>query len=249
MDTQGKNILITGGAKGIGFIAAKTLINKGSNVGITDIDELTLKSAKSILGDKVWTKVSDVSNMENCKNTIDEFCYKFGYIDILVNNAAFIYNSPLISVLGGVKIHDTDAWLRVVNTNLNGVFYLTSLCVEKMLKKRVQGLIINMSSVCANGNPGQSAYSASKAAVEAATKSWAKELSAFNIRFACVAPGYVETETTLSILTDSVKKDIQNKIPLRRFAKVDEVIDSLLFIIGNDYFNGKVLSLDGGLVI
>ena len=249
MKIKGKNILITGGAKGIGFSTAKYLLSCGANIGITDIDEESLNKAIKELGDNFWWQISDVSKIDQCKTTVEDFCNNFGTIDVLINNAAIIYNGPLISIFGGLKLHDPEIWSKIIDTNLNGAFYLTSFCVEQMLKKRTSGLIINLSSICANGNPGQSAYSASKAALEAATKSWAKELGGFNLRFACIAPGFTETDTTLNIISESVRKDIQNRIPLKRLAQIDEIVNGIVFIIQNNYFNGKVLSLDGGVVL
>ena len=249
MEIKGKNVLISGGAKGIGFATAKYLLSSGANVGITDIDENSLKIATNEVEENIWWQISDVSNIQQCKSAIVDFCEKVGPIDILINNAAIIYNSPLINIMGGLKLHDMVSWDKIIDTNLNGPFYLTSFAVEQMIKNRTKGLVINLSSICANGNPGQSAYSASKAGLEAATKSWAKELGVFNLRFACIAPGYTETDTTMNSITEGMKKEMQNKIPIRRMAHIEEIVNGVSFIIQNDYFNGKTLSLDGGMVI
>jgi len=248
MDIKGKNILITGGANGIGQLLTEKFVEKGANVGIIDIDEAKLLLLKQQY-DNLWVRSCDISNSKEVEQTIDEFFNIYDQIDILINNAAFIYNSPLINLFGGFKKHSIEMWDNVIATDLNAVFYTTVNVVEKMLKKRTKGLILNVSSVCANGNPGQGAYSAAKAGVEALTVAWAKELGAMGIRWAAIAPGYVETDTTMNSLSESRIKEIKNKTPLRRFSKPDEIYEGIEFIIKNDFFNGKMLQLDGGLII
>jgi len=130
---------------------------------------------------------------------------------------------------------------------LNGVFYMTSHAVRKMVEQRRRGLIINISSICAAGNLGQSAYSASKAAVNALTVTWAKELGPFGIRVAGVAPGFTRTDTTINSMSESVLNDWKSKTPSRRIADPLEIVEGILFIIRNDFFNGRILELDGGL--
>jgi len=248
MDIKGKNILITGGANGIGQFLTEKFVKKGANVGVIDIDETGLFDLKQRY-DGLWIKTCDISNPVEVEKSVDEFFNKYDQIDILINNAAFIYNSPLINLFGGFKKHSIEMWNKVIATDLNAVFYTTVNVVEKMLKKRTKGLIINVSSVCANGNSGQGAYSAAKAGVEALTVAWAKELGAMGIRWAAIAPGYVETDTTMNSLSESKIKEIKNKTPLRRFSKPEEILQGVEFIINNDFFNGKTLQLDGGLII
>jgi 3-oxoacyl-[acyl-carrier protein] reductase len=127
------------------------------------------------------------------------------------------------------------------------VFYVTSNVVEKMILNKERGLIINISSISAQGNMGQSAYSASKAAVEALTKTWSKELGMFKIRCACIAPGFMDSPSTRESLSENMLSKWQKSIPIGRLGELDELLSAVEFIIRNDYFNGKVLALDGGL--
>ena len=118
-----------------------------------------------------------------------------------------------------------------------------------MVRRRIKGLIINVSSICAQGNIGQSAYSASKAGLEAMTHVWAKELNPMGIRCCCLAPGFVDTVGAKQALNSSTLESWISQVPLKRLATIDELVDGMLFLIQNDFFNGKVLNLDGGLRI
>jgi len=155
----------------------------------------------------------------------------------------------LISISGEIKRHDLELWNKIISVNLTSVFIVSSYVAEYMIKKRTKGLIINVSSVSSNGNAGQSAYSAAKAGVIALTKTWAKELNGLGIRVASISPGFTRTDTLLSIMNEKLISEWSKKIPLRRMAQPSEIADGILFIIHNDYFNGKTLELDGGLIV
>jgi 3-oxoacyl-[acyl-carrier protein] reductase len=118
-----------------------------------------------------------------------------------------------------------------------------------MVSKRQKGVIINISSISAKGNAGQSAYSAAKAAINALTVTWSKELGMFGIRCNAIAPGFFDTDSTHQELDESKLKAYQKNTPVGRLGKTDEIVDAIEFIIGNDYYNGSILELDGGLVI
>jgi 3-oxoacyl-[acyl-carrier protein] reductase len=118
-----------------------------------------------------------------------------------------------------------------------------------MVKNRTRGVVVNVSSICASGNLGQGAYSAAKAGVEALTVTWAKELALWGIRVVGVAPGFAKTETTLHSMTPVTLKEWEKHTPLGRMAEPKEVVSGILFVIENDFFNGRTLQLDGGLRI
>ena len=248
MEIKGKNVIVTGGAKGIGKLLTLELFKHGANIGVIDTDEENLNQLERE-NKCVFCKTCDVSNYKQVELTIEEFFNEFKSIDVLINNAAYIFNSPLINVFSGFKKHSVESWNKVINTDLNSVFYTSVNVIEKMIKTRTKGLVVNVSSICANGNPGQSAYSAAKAGIEALTISWSKELGPFGIRIAGIAPGYIETQTTIDSISESVAKEIKSKTPLKRFGQTDEIVNGIVFIIKNDFFNGKMLQLDGGLVI
>ena len=249
MEIKDKKIIITGGVKGIGKSLLDKLIEEGAMVGVFDIDKKGLDSLKKTYRD-VFCKVCDVANYEQVKTSVDEVFKEFKQIDVLVNNAGVLFSLPLVSITpDGIKKHDLDAWNKVISTNLSSIFYVTVNVVEKMILNRTKGVIVNISSVSSSGNAGQSAYSAAKAGVNALTATWAKELSLLGIRVVGIAPGYTETESTRHVMSESALKDVISKVPLRRLGKPDEIADGIIAIIKNDFFNGKVLELDGGLVI
>jgi len=249
MNLKDKNVIVTGGAHGIGKYLVEKLVKEGAIVGVFDIDIEALNMLKED-NPGIHCRVCDVSDSEQAQESVEEFYNQHKRIDVLVNNAAFIYNSLLVSLaMGGVKKHNIDMWDKVIATDLSSVFYITVNVVEKMLLNRTRGVIVNVSSICASGNAGQSAYSAAKAGVNALTVTWAKELSPLGIRVAGIAPGFTETEMTIQSIGENVLKDWVKKVPLRRLATPSEIADGILFIIKNDFFHGKILELDGGLRI
>jgi len=249
MELPGKNAIVTGAANGIGKCLAERLADEGVNVGAFDMDmpglERLARESKLI---RHWR--CNICNSWETAICVNDFYQRFGTIDILVNNAAIVRNSPLVSFWkGGIKKHDIVLWDNVISTNLSGMFYMTLAAVDKMAQKRTKGVVVNVSSVAATGNAGQGAYSAAKAGVEAATLAWARELSALRIRVAGIAPGFTNTQTTRDSLSGKHLGSWIKRTPSRRLAEPSEIVDGILFIIRNDFFNGKILRLDGGLVI
>ncbi|MCL4127296.1 UNVERIFIED_CONTAM: hypothetical protein GTU68_056681 [Idotea baltica] len=117
-----------------------------------------------------------------------------------------------------------------------------------MIMTRTKGVIINISSISARGNAGQSAYSAAKAGLESMTVVWAKELGSFGIRCVAVAPGFMNTESTNDAVTQEVLDHVKKETPIRRLGKAEDIADAVKFVIQSDYMNGKTLQIDGGLV-
>ena len=249
MNLQNRTVIITGGARGIGNILMEKIVKEGATVGVFDINAEALSTLKNKYP-SVFCMECNVADYKQVEDSVNEFYEKYKKIDVLVNNAGIIYNSPLIGIRPeGIKKHDVDMWEKVLKTDLSSVFYMTVNVVEKMISKRTKGVIVNISSVCASGNAGQTAYSAAKAGVNALTATWAKELSLYGIRVVAVAPGYSETESTREAMNEAVLKDIIARVPLRRLGKAEEIADGIIAVIKNDLFNGKIVELDGGLVI
>jgi len=146
-------------------------------------------------------------------------------------------------------MHGLEEWDKVISSNLTSVFLVSRRVAEKMVRTRTKGVIVNISSISAKGNVGQSAYSAAKAGVEAMTAVWAKELAPYGIRVAAVAPGFVGTDSTRTVLSESVLAETISRVPLRRLGEAGEIAKAVMFILDNDFFHGKVLSVDGGLRI
>lgn len=249
MNINEKKVIVTGGVRGIGNCLVDKLIKEGARVGVFDIDVEGLSDLRKS-NEKIFCVECDVTNFEQVEASVDRFYKEFQKIDVLVNNAGMLYSSPLVSVTtGGTKKHDIDMWNKVISTDLSSVFYVTVNVAEKMLLKRTKGVIVNVSSVSASGNSGQTAYSAAKAGVNALTATWAKELSLLGIRVVGVAPGYTDTASTRQVMNEEVLKNVIKKVPLRRLGKTEEIAEGIMSAIRNDFFNGKILEIDGGLVL
>lgn len=249
MDLRGKKVIVTGGVRGLGLCMVEALIAREALVTVFDINTQGLDELRARY-DAVHCVECDLADYEQVKTAVDQYYAEFGAPHALVNNAGILYSAPLVKIsMTGIEKHDAGMWNKVLSTNLSSVFYMTACVAEKMVSSRTKGVIVNISSISASGNIGQSAYSAAKAGVNALTATWAKELSVMGIRVAAVAPGFTETESTKEALSDSVLQEIVKKIPLRRLGKPQEIAQGVISVIENDFFNGKVFELDGGLVI
>lgn len=249
MDARGKKVIVTGGVRGLGQAMVTKLISKGARVTVFDLDVDGLNGLRKQQPD-VNCVECDVSSYEQVAAATTRYHEEFGAADVLINNAGVLYSAPLVKITAsGVERHDVRMWDKVLAADLSSVFYMTACVAEKMVATRTRGVIVNISSVAASGNVGQSAYSAAKAGVNALTATWAKELSLMGIRVAAVAPGFTETESTKQALSEAVLQETVKKVPLRRLGKPEEIAEGVLCVIENDFFNGKVLELDGGLII
>ncbi len=249
MDITGKNIIVTGGANGIGYRLVLDLLQEGANVCVIDIDQARLADLAS-QRDRVITVDCDLTHALEVEACIESIFSKWQCIDILVNNAGVLHSSPLVSFSpDGIKKHLLGDWDKIISANLSSVFYITVCVAEKMLLKRTRGVIVNISSISANGNAGQTAYSAAKAGVNALTATWSKELGMFGIRTVGISPGFINTESTHKILRESAIKTITDKVPLRKLGEVHDISSGIISVIKNDFINGKVIEIDGGLTI
>lgn len=248
MQLDSKTCIVTGGASGFGLEIVRQLLAENACPIVLDVNAENLEQVAFQF--KVPIFNCDVTNEEQIKRVISEITSTHGKIDVLVNNVGILFSSPLVSFSAtGLAGHDSSMWEKVLSTNLSSAFYVSKNVVEAMLKKRVKGVIVNISSISANGNAGQSAYAAAKAGLEALTKVWAKELPPLGIRCFGVAPGFCDTESTHAAMTDQNLQQIVARVPLKRLGKPAEVAAFVIAGIKNDYMNGKILEIDGGLVL
>lgn len=248
MEIAGSKILITGGGRGIGNFLANGLLDRAAGIIIADRDEVLLNGLPD--HDKLLKYPCDLTDPQAVESLVRTIFEKDGGVNVCINNAGIIHSEPLVNFLSKEeKKHSLTNWQKVMDINLNAVFYVSSNIAEQLMVRRQKGLIINISSISAQGNMGQSAYAASKAAVEALTSTWSKELAMFKIRCACIAPGFFDTPSTRESLSENMLSKLQKAVPLARLGELNELLSAVEFIITNEYFNGKVLSLDGGLVI
>lgn len=173
-------------------------------------------------------------------------------LDIIINNAGMLHSAPLANFLNKDEsrfAQAASAWQHVISANLSSAFYVTQIAADHMLRQRRKGVIINMSSVSAKGNAGQSAYSASKAGLNALTQVWAKELGPMGIRCVAIAPGYIDTPSTRNAVSAAQLELITSKIPLGHLGEIQHILQAVSFAIENDYVSGTVLEIDGGLLV
>ena len=242
-----KVAFITGGSRGIGKEVATKFAENGYNIVINYVSDKTnveqLRNEWESKGVKTLILKADVTKIEEVENVVKTAIDTIGKIDVLVNNAGITRDNLLMRM-------SEEEFDKVIETNLKGTFIVTKAVTKYMMKKR-SGSIINLSSVVGvAGNAGQCNYSASKAGVIGFTKSVAKELASRNIRANAVAPGFIETDMT-AVLSDAVKENIHNQIPLKRMGTAKEVAN-LIYFLGSDessYITGQVINIDGGMVM
>ena len=243
---EGKNILITGGSRGIGKSIVEVLFNNGANVGFTfsSSESAANEIAKNLnsSSQKCIAYKSDASKLDQCENLVESFLNDFETIDVLINNAGITKDNLLMRM-------SEDDFNKVMEVNLKSVFNMTKACQRVFLKNR-KGSIINMSSVVGvKGNAGQSNYAASKAGIIGFSKSIAQELGSRSIRCNVIAPGFIKTEMTDN-LSDSIIESWTENIPLKRPGESNDVANLCLFLASDlsSYITGQVINVDGGLL-
>jgi len=244
---KGKNAIVTGGSRGIGKAIALELAQNGANIIInyTSNQEAAEKTVKEIqqLGVRALAICCDVRDADAIKKMINRIEEDFDTMDILVNNAGITRDNLLLRM-------KEEEWQQVMDVNLKGVFLCTKAVIRKMIKQK-QGKIINISSVVGvTGNAGQANYSASKAGVIGFTKSIAREVSTKGINVNAIAPGFIDTNMT-AVLSEDIKENLLNNIPLKRFGKPEDVANLVVFLSSDksNYITGEVIKVDGGMAI
>lgn len=246
-DLTGKNVLVTGGTRGIGRAIVESFALAGARVAFTyrsssdeaEIVRMRLEKA----GADVLVFQGNAADMSSAEEAVNGVVEAWGSIDVLVNNAGVTKDGLML------RMKEED-WDVVIGTNLKSVFNFCKAAYRPMMKQR-GGKIVNLSSIVGViGNPGQTNYSASKAGIIGFTKSLAKELGSRGVNVNAVAPGYVETDMT-STLPDAAREAMLNAVVLGRVATPQDVANAVLFLSSpaSDYITGHVLHVDGGLAM
>ena len=241
-DLKNRVAVVTGGAQGFGLAITERFLDAGANVVIWDIDENATKEAiDKIKSEHLSHQIVDVTNFEIVNKNLEEVEKKYGKIDIFVNNAGITGMNATLAE------YPLDEWKKVMNLNLNSVFYCCKAVVPFMLKNDY-GRIVNIASIAGKeGNPNASAYSTSKAGVIGLTKSLGKELAQKNIAVNCVTPAAAKTRI-FDQMTEEHINYMLSKIPRNKFAKVEELASLVTWLASeeNSFSTAAVFDLSGG---
>jgi 3-oxoacyl-[acyl-carrier protein] reductase len=242
--------VVTGAASGIGRCLALELARGGAAVFAGDMNDAglrTLEEEAAELTGSLATGRVDISLEPSVRAFVEEAGKRLGGINVLVNNAAVLLDGLLVKRDGKwTRKLPLAQWKRVVDTNLTGSFLTAREVGAVMLESGGPGLIVNLSSVFRWGNEGQTAYAASKGGLDAVTRTWAMELASSGIRVAGIAPGLIDTPILDNIAPDT-RATLEQRIPVGRIGRPEEIWLALKFIIECEYFNGSILEVDGGL--
>jgi 3-oxoacyl-[acyl-carrier protein] reductase len=238
---KGRSAVVTGGASGIGLAAAKRIAAEGGKVMIWDVDAGRIGTAKAQVGPGTFGIVVDVTDPAAVETAAKTSEQHLGHIDILICSAGIAgRNAPVID-------YPIDEWKRIFDINVHGLFYANRF-IAALMKKRGYGRIVNLASIAGKeGNPTASAYSASKAAVIALTKSLGKELATHDISVNCITPAAAKT-AIFDQLTQEHIDYMLAKIPRARFVDVGEIAALAAFCASQEcsFTTGAVFDISGG---
>lgn len=240
-----KVVVVTGGSRGIGAQIVKTLANENYKVilNYNNSKEQAEKIQQELLeqGNEIEIIKADVSKREEIEKLIQFAINKFNKIDVLINNAGISQEGLFTDVT-------EEEWQKIINTNLNSVFYCNQQALKYMIPEQ-QGCIINISSIW--GETGAScevAYSTTKAAINGMTKALAKEVGPSNIRVNAIAPGIIDTDMNRN-LTNEELEQIKEQIPLNKIGKALDIAKCVKWLIEDEYTTGQIISINGGWYI
>ena len=240
---KNKTALVTGASGGIGGAIAAALHKQGAKVCITGTNESKLTSINKNSSMAYSQIICNLNEREELKSLVGNVEKEIGNIDILVNNAGITKDQLAIRMTD-------DIWDDVLETNLYASFYLSKSVMRNMMRKKF-GRIIQISSIVGyTGNPGQSNYVASKAALVGMTKSLALEVASRNITVNCIAPGFIKTSMT-DALSEEQKNKLLEKIPSQKFGLPEDIAAAAVYLASDEasYINGSTIHLNGGLAM
>ncbi|MDP2340657.1 MAG: 3-oxoacyl-ACP reductase FabG [Deltaproteobacteria bacterium] len=239
---QGKRVLITGAAGGIGRATAQRFHEEGARLLLCDLRPLESTELKPLFPDRMDYVAADIATSAGLAAL--EAAIKDGGVDVLVNNAGITKDKSALKL-------SVEDWDQVLAVNLTAVFRLAQLAARAMKEQGRGGVILNAASVVAhNGNFGQANYVATKAGVIGLTKTLARELGRVNIRVNAVAPGFIDTPMARAVPADHLAS-LCERTPAGRLGKPEEIAAAYCFLASDDaaFITGTVLNVDGGLVM
>ena len=246
-------IIVSGGASGMGRHFAVRLAEAGAQVAIGDVNEAGLAETSALAKGpgKVHARKLDVADEADVAGFVAWAKGAMGGLNALVNNAGILRDGLLVKKdreTGEIKTLTKAQWDAVIAVNLTGATLLARDVVASMAAAGSKGVVVNMSSVARHGNRGQSNYSAAKSALATNTKTWSLEWAPFGIRCGAVAPGMVETPMTQG-MNQKARDALVAAIPVGRIGTVEDLWLAVKFVLECDYFNGRTIDVDGGLAM
>jgi 3-oxoacyl-[acyl-carrier protein] reductase len=244
MDVRDKTVLVAGGAGNLGSAVVADLRARGARIAVLDIREPGDRTPGDVFAP------ADAADEQSVAAALASIVAACGNVSALVNCTGLIHSETLVNVMDPQRRrHRVESWDSVLRSNLTATFVTGAVVAEHMAATRTKGVIVNFSSIAARGNPGQTAYAAAKAGIEALTAVWARELGPLGIRAVAIAPGFVDVPSTQAALNESALGELKRRTPLRRFATAREIAAAVAFAIENDFITGSTIGVDGGLVI
>ena len=239
-NSEGKVVLITGAARGIGFATAQLMAEEAWRVAILDRDQEALDEAIAQFDGKALRIFQDVSDPQAASQAIRACVDHFGQLDALVNNAG-------VADFGPIEETDFARWRRVMETNLDGVFLMSQAAIPAL--KDTRGAIVNIASISGlRASTLRVAYGTSKAAVIHLTKQQAAELGEYGVRANAVCPGPVRTKLAMAVHTQDIIDAYHDAIPLNRYGSEREIAEVVAFLCSDraSYVTGQIVAADGG---
>jgi 3-oxoacyl-[acyl-carrier protein] reductase len=249
MNLNEAQAVVTGAARGLGRHFALALAREGARVVAGDVNAAGLRSLKSeaeSLPGALTVSTLDIANEASVGTFMELAARELPALNVLVNNAGVLRDGVLVSrEEGAVRKLPLLQWGKVLEVNLTGQFLMAREVAARMIEGGRRGVIVNISSLARSGNVGQSNYSASKAGLDACTRTWGLELAQHGIRVGGVAPGVIDTPILEGISGPALSELLQG-IPLGRMGTPDEVWQAVRFILTCEFFTGRTIEVDGG---
>ena len=247
MRLEGNIALVTGGSRGIGRAVCAELARQGASVAINYAGNSAAAEETAALCRQLGVEAeivqADISSPAACEELIQCVKARFGRVDVLVNNAGITRDGLLMTA-------KEEDFVKTLDTNLKGAYFCTQAASKVMLRQKYGRIICLSSVVGLRGNPGQTAYAASKAGILGLVKAAAKELASRDITVNAVAPGFIETDMT-AVLPEKAKTAMLSTIPKGRPGSPEDVARAVAFFAAPEcaYITGQVLCVDGGMAV